>query len=153
MIDFWATDPILFNLRNELMRGGGVDQISDVGEEDFDQRNAAEDIDLGLVDRAVPESKIMLTAVNSSGSPLVVGATMAPGSSCIGPAVTEKTEKVNAVMAEKVKFTVSVRGHQWSSARHVEETLQEFAAVIQVTVPQTSAVNSAKKKTSVVGPG
>ncbi len=33
---------------------------------------------------------------------------------------------------EKVKFTVSVRGHQWSSARHVQETLQEFARVIQV---------------------
>lgn len=33
---------------------------------------------------------------------------------------------------EKVKFTVSVRGHQWSSARHVHETLQEFARVIQV---------------------
>ncbi|KAG6543437.1 hypothetical protein Mapa_015107 [Marchantia paleacea] len=34
-------------------------------------------------------------------------------------------------LAEKVKFTVSVRGHQWSSARHVNETLQEFARVIQ----------------------
>ncbi len=34
---------------------------------------------------------------------------------------------------EKVKFTVSVRGHQWSSARHVHETLQEFARVIQVS--------------------
>lgn len=33
---------------------------------------------------------------------------------------------------EKVKFTVSVRGHQWSSARHVNETLEEFAAAIQV---------------------
>jgi hypothetical protein len=33
---------------------------------------------------------------------------------------------------EKVKFTVSVRGHQWSSARQVQETLQEFASVIQV---------------------
>jgi hypothetical protein len=33
---------------------------------------------------------------------------------------------------EKVKFTVSVRGHQWSSARQVQETLQEFARVIQV---------------------
>ena len=33
---------------------------------------------------------------------------------------------------EKVKFTVSVRGHQWSSARHVHETLQEFARVIEV---------------------
>ncbi|XP_024396538.1 uncharacterized protein [Physcomitrium patens] len=32
---------------------------------------------------------------------------------------------------DKVKFTVSVRGHQWSSARHVNETLQEFAATIQ----------------------
>lgn len=35
---------------------------------------------------------------------------------------------------DKVKFTVSVRGHQWSSARHVNETLQEFAATIQVCV-------------------
>lgn len=33
---------------------------------------------------------------------------------------------------DKVKFTVSVRGHQWSSARHVNETLEEFAAAIQV---------------------
>lgn len=33
---------------------------------------------------------------------------------------------------EKVKFTVSVRGRQWSSARHVNETLEEFAAAIQV---------------------
>ncbi|KAL3700613.1 hypothetical protein R1sor_018635 [Riccia sorocarpa] len=32
---------------------------------------------------------------------------------------------------EKVKFTVSVRGHQLSSARHINETLQEFARVIQ----------------------
>lgn len=130
------------------MRGGGVAQGSDVGE-DFDQVDVAEDIDLGLVDRVVPESKIILTAVNSLGNPALVGA-MAPGSICVGPAVTEKTEKVSAVMAEKVKFTVSVRGHQWSSARHVEETLQEFAAVIQVTVPQTSAV-SQPKQTSVVG--
>lgn len=38
----------------------------------------------------------------------------------------------NPCIPEKVKFTVSVRGHQWSSARHVNETLQEFARVIQV---------------------
>ncbi len=33
---------------------------------------------------------------------------------------------------EKVKFTVSVRGYQWSSARHANETLQEFTTAIQV---------------------
>ncbi|KAI5065032.1 hypothetical protein GOP47_0019727 [Adiantum capillus-veneris] len=34
-------------------------------------------------------------------------------------------------LADKAKFTVFVRGHQWSSARQVNETLQEFARVIE----------------------
>lgn len=43
---------------------------------------------------------------------------------------------------EKVKFTVHVRGHQWSSARHIHETLQEFAEVIQVIFQITPVVDS-----------
>ncbi|KAI5075083.1 hypothetical protein GOP47_0009159 [Adiantum capillus-veneris] len=34
-------------------------------------------------------------------------------------------------LADKAKFTVFVRGHQWSSARQVNETLQEFARAIE----------------------
>ncbi|CAM6088723.1 unnamed protein product [Calypogeia fissa] len=36
-----------------------------------------------------------------------------------------------SVLHEKVKFTVSVRGRQWSSARYVDETVEEFTRVIQ----------------------
>ncbi|KAH7302646.1 hypothetical protein KP509_23G081500 [Ceratopteris richardii] len=32
---------------------------------------------------------------------------------------------------DKAKFTVFVRGHQWSSARHTHESLQEFSKVIE----------------------
>jgi len=38
------------------------------------------------------------------------------------------------LVVEKVKFTMSMRGHQWRSARYVRESLEEFASTIEVCI-------------------
>ncbi|KAJ7514834.1 hypothetical protein O6H91_23G061700 [Diphasiastrum complanatum] len=57
-----------------------------------------------------------------------MGSTGAYFSKCIGP--------------EKHKFTVSVQGHLWSSARHCHETLPEFAKVIERNAKKLHFISS-----------
>jgi hypothetical protein len=71
-----------------------------------------------------------LSANNNSNGTTMAGSLQQPAV----PPTTQPVVVANGGggSVEKVKFTVSVRGHQWSSARHVNETLQEFASAIQV---------------------
>lgn len=61
------------------------------------------------------------------------GSASGNGGAVVGGFAMPVVAAVPVLPVEKLKFTVSVRGHQWSSARHVNETLQEFATAIQVS--------------------
>ncbi|MCO5596834.1 hypothetical protein L7F22_050904 [Adiantum nelumboides] len=50
-----------------------------------------------------------------------------------------------SALADKAKFTVFVRGRQWSSARHIHETLQEFARVIEKNAKRLGFINQDDK--------
>ncbi|MCO5603624.1 hypothetical protein L7F22_057775 [Adiantum nelumboides] len=50
-----------------------------------------------------------------------------------------------SALADKAKFTVFVRGRQWSSARHIHETLQEFARVIEKNARSLGFINQDDK--------